>query len=47
MEGRKAQDYFPVFMKGKEFLFYGLKQEKGERKMLFPIIAEFFVSSTH
>lgn len=28
-------------MRGKEFPFYGLKQEKGERKILFPIIAEF------
>lgn len=41
MERRKAQDCFPVFMGGKGLLFYGQKQEKRERKILFPIVAEF------
>ena len=40
--GRKVQDDFPIFMRGKECPFYGLKQEKGERKILFPINAAFF-----
>ena len=41
MERRKAQDCFPIFMRGKGFLSFGQKQEKRERKILFPIVAEF------
>lgn len=41
---RKAQDHFPTFMR-RTVLFCGLKHEKKrERRILFPILAEFLFS---